>query len=105
MVLSPIGSGVTIISQTAERIEIQASVANMQAALREISYTNSQSGSSRTTANRVVSIIVNDGTEDSNQVVRTIKPSHVPQPIGPFYSNCINSYFCVRLYQDETGIK
>lgn len=82
-----IGAGVTIISQTSERIEIQASVANMQAALRETSYTNSQSGSSRTTANRVVSIIVNDGTEDSNQVVRTIKPSHVPQPVGIFFSN------------------
>ena len=82
-----IGSGVTIVSQTPQRIEIQASVTNMQAALRQISYTNSQSGSSRTTANRVVSIIVNDGTEDSNQVIRTIKPSLVPQPVGIFFSN------------------
>lgn len=82
-----IGSGVTIVSQTPQRIEIQASVTNMQAALRQISYTNSQSGSSRTTANRVVSIIVNDGTEDSNQVIRTIKPSIVPQPVGIFFSN------------------
>jgi hypothetical protein len=82
-----LGSGVTIISQTAQRIEIQASVANMQAALREISYTNSQSGSSRTTANRVVSIVVNDGTEDSNQVFRTIKPSITPQSIGIFFDN------------------
>ncbi|MDE5424364.1 hypothetical protein L3073_19300, partial [Ancylomarina sp. DW003] len=79
------GTGVTVISQTAERVEIQANVANMETALRAISYTNSQSGSSRTTANRVISIILNDGTDDSNKVTRTIKPSRIPQPVGIFY--------------------
>ena len=79
------GSGVTIVSQTGSRIEIQANAVDMQAALRAITYSNSKTDGSRTTGNRVVSFILNDGVEDSLKRTRTISPSVIPQPVGIFF--------------------
>ncbi|RAW00970.1 Ig-like domain-containing protein [Pseudochryseolinea flava] len=48
-----------------------ASVANYQAALRSVKYTNTNSAAPSTTA-RVVSFVVNDGTANSSAAVRSI---------------------------------
>ncbi len=80
-----LSSGVTIISQTVERIEIQANITNMLTALHAISYVNIQPRDSRTIADRIISIILNDGTDNSNQVFRTIRQSSGPLPAGVFF--------------------
>ncbi len=83
--LYTLGTGVTTVSQTANRIELLGNLSNIQNALRQIRYRNNFNDGSRTTANRVVRIILNDGTVNSNQLTRIIKPGLIPAPHGVFY--------------------
>lgn len=79
------GSGVTVVSASNQTLELRANAANLQTALRAIEYRNTASGSSRTLGDRTISFIVNDGTDNSIQMSRTIGVSINPEPVGVFF--------------------
>ena len=59
-----------------------ATVAQWEAALRSIRYTNNDAGAS--TATRTISIVVSDGSRDSDNVTRSITVKHsIPRPSTP----------------------
>jgi len=78
-------SGVTA-TITDQTIQLSSSsVTNMQNALITVKYRNTKNDSSRTTGNRTISFIVNDGFDASNQLARDIEVFLIPAPIGIFH--------------------